>query len=189
MRTSKIVISTDARLAALEALARENQEKVEELNHKNWLLSNQNIKMQEELAKLEEDFGNVYPDFPSRRINHSSFQANPSPPLNDPSVTRDVSHARPLLNQRPPPGPFWIPFCMTARDAPRLYLEFVIPGSKGETLGIAVNNVDLAFILQQTLRRRGWGEATTKRGVEDFLEQPMMKVTWTGREGEFGNLT
>ncbi|KAI4920504.1 hypothetical protein J4E85_009271 [Alternaria conjuncta] len=48
-------MSTDARLAALEALARENQEKIEELNHKNWLLSNQNIKMQEELAKLEED--------------------------------------------------------------------------------------------------------------------------------------
>ncbi|KAI4661568.1 uncharacterized protein J4E78_004357 [Alternaria triticimaculans] len=141
-------MSTDARLAALEALARENQEKIEALNHKNWLLSNQNIKMQEELAKLEED-----------------------------------------LLERPPPGPLWTPFYMTARNAPRLYLEFVIPGSKGETLGIAVNNVDLAFILQQTLRRRGWGEATTKRGVEDFLEQPMMKVTWTGREGEFGNLS
>jgi len=182
-------MSTDARLAALEALASENQEKVEELNHKNWLLSNQNIKTQEELAKLEENLRNEYPDFDTRRTNHSSFQANPSPPLHDPSVARDVSHAHPQLLQRSPPGPLWTPFYMTARDAPRLYLEFVIPGSKGETLGIAVNNVDLAFILQQTLRRRGWGEATTKRGVEDFLEQPMMKVTWTGREGEFGNLT
>ncbi|KAI4701580.1 hypothetical protein J4E81_003320 [Alternaria sp. BMP 2799] len=181
-------MSTDARLAALEALARESQEKVEELNHKNWLLSNQNIKTQEELAKLEEDVRNVYPDFDTRRTNHSNFQANPSPPLHDPSVARDVSHARPQLLERPPPGPLWTPFYMTARDAPRLYLEFVIPGSKGETLEIAVNNVDLAFILQQTLRRRGWGEATTKRGVEDFLEQPMMKVTWTGGEGAFGNL-
>jgi len=181
-------MSTDARLAALEALARESQEKIEGLNHTNWLLSNQNIKTQEELAKLEENLRNEYPDFDTRRTNHSSFQANPPPSLHDPSVTRDVSHTRPLLNQRPPPGPIQTPFYMTARDAPRLYLEFVIPGSKGETLGIAVHNIDLAFILQQTLRRRGWGEATTKRGIEDFLEQPMMKVTWTGGEGQFGNL-
>jgi hypothetical protein len=64
----------------------------------------------------------------------------------------------------------------------------VIPGFNRETLGQAVNNVDLAFILQQTLRRRGWGEATTTKGVEDFLEYPMVKVIWRGAEGEFGRL-
>lgn len=182
-------MSANARLAALEALARENQGKIEELSHTNWLLNNQNIKTQEELAKLEEAVSNVYPDFDTRRSNALNFQSDPSPSLHDPCVTRNVSHARQLLDQRPPPGPLPTPFYMTARDAPRLYLEFVIPRSKGETLRLAVNNIDLAFMLQQTLRRRGWGEATTKRGVEDFLEQPMMKVTWTGREGEFGNLT
>lgn len=65
----------------------------------------------------------------------------------------------------------------------------MIPGFKGETLEVAVNNIDLVFILQQTLRRRGWSEEMAKKGVEDFLAQPMMKVTWVGKNGEFGNLS
>jgi hypothetical protein len=68
-------------------------------------------------------------------------------------------------------------------------LDFVIPGFQGETLEVAINNVDMAFVLQQTLRRRGWSEEMTKKGVEDFLAQPMVKVVWRGREGEFGNLS
>jgi hypothetical protein len=182
-------MSTNARLAALEALARKNEEKIEELSHTNWLLNNYHIKTQEELSKLEGDFSDEYPNFDTRHINPTDSRLGSSPPPHDSPVTRHASEARPQLIQRPRPGPYPTPFYLAARDAPRLYLEFVIPGFKGETLQIAVNNIDLAFILQQTLRRRGWGEAMTKRGVEDFLEQPMMKVTWTGREGDFGNLS
>jgi hypothetical protein len=64
----------------------------------------------------------------------------------------------------------------------------VIPGFNGETLGQEVSDVDMAFILQQTLRRREWGEVTARKGIEDFLECPMVRITWRGGEGEFGRL-
>jgi hypothetical protein len=183
-------MSTDSRLAALQALARKNEKKLEELRHTNWLLNNHNIKTQDELSKFEENFSREHPSFNTRHINPTDSRPDQAPPIPDSPVATHVPHTRSRLDQRPqPPGPFPTPFYLAAREAPRLNLDFVIPGFKGETLEVAVNNIDLAFILQQTLRRRGWGEAMVKKGVEDFLEQPMMKVTWTGREGEFGYLS
>jgi hypothetical protein len=183
-------MSINSRLAALEALAHKSEERIEELGHTNWLLNNHNVKTKEEISKFEEDFSKEYPNFDTKQINPTDSQPDSSLPLPESPVAMHVFLTRPYSNQRTrPPGPFLTPFYLAAREALQLYLDFVIPGSKGETLEVAVNNIDLAFILQQTLRRRGWSEEMTKKGVEDFLAQPMMKVTWMGKDGEFGNLS
>ncbi|KAG9188677.1 hypothetical protein G6011_07382 [Alternaria panax] len=183
-------MSTSSRLAALEALACQNEEKIEELNHTNWLLNNHSVKTQDEISRFEKDFHKEYPNFDMRHAKSKDSQPDPSPPLRELLVARHVLLARPQSDKRPqPPGPFLTPFYLAAREAPRLDLDFVIPGFQGETLQVAVNNVDLAFILQQTLRRRGWSEEMTTKGVEDFLAQPMMEVAWQGRKSELGNLS
>ncbi|RYO71749.1 hypothetical protein AA0113_g1785 [Alternaria arborescens] len=56
-------MSTNSRLAALEALARENETKIEELGHTNWLLNNHNVQTQNEISKFEKDFSKEYPNF------------------------------------------------------------------------------------------------------------------------------
>jgi hypothetical protein len=181
---------TNSRLAALEALARENEKKIEELGHTNWLLNNHNVQTQNEISKFEKDFSKEYPDFDIKHASSTVLRPHPPPPLRQSPVARHVLLARPQSDKRPqPPGPFPTPFYLAAREAPQLDLDFVIPGFQGETLEVAINNVDMAFVLQQTLRRRGWSEEMTKKGVEDFLAQPMVKVVWRGREGEFGNLS
>ncbi|CAN9335824.1 unnamed protein product [Alternaria sp. RS040] len=183
-------MSTNSRLAALEALARKNEEKIEELGHTNWLLNNHNVQTQNEISKFEKDFSKEYPNFDVKHANPTVLRPDPPSPPRESPVARHVLLARPRSDTRPqPPGPFPTPFYLAAREAPQLDLDFVIPGFQGETLEVAINNVDMAFVLQQTLRRRGWGEEMTKKGVEDFLAQPMVKVVWKGREGEFGSLS
>jgi hypothetical protein len=183
-------MSTNSRLAALEALARQNEEKIEELRHTNWLLNNHNVKTQEEIAKFEEDFSREHPNFDLEQTSSTNSRPDPPTPRHEPPVARHVSPARPQLNQRRQrPEPLKTPFYLAARDSSQLYLDFVIPGYRGETLEIAASNMDLAFILQQTLRRKGWSEERTREAVENFLAQPMMKVTWRGADGEFGNLS
>jgi len=58
----------------------------------------------------------------------------------------------------------------------------------GETLELEAALLDLAFVLERTLKRRGWGGQMTKQGVLDFLEVPLVKVEWRGEEGEIGML-
>lgn len=67
-------------------------------------------------------------------------------------------------------------------------LSFVVPGMNGETLELEAALLDLAFVLERTLKRRGWGGQMTKQGVLDFLEVPLVKVEWRGEEGEIGML-
>jgi hypothetical protein len=172
-------MSVEDRIAALEAQARENNEQIEVLSQTNWLLSNCGIQQQTELSEFEEDFQNLplnldpeVPDTP-----HKSPQA------------RHIALHCPLIDQLyPPPDLPPTPFYITAREAPQLELCFVIPGLKDETLELQVNNVDMAFILQQKLRRWGWSDVMTTKGVEDFLQVPMVKVAWTGGQGKFGRL-
>jgi hypothetical protein len=190
--TQKLIMSTYQRLAVLEALVRSNNEKIEELQHTNWLLTNYNTQQQSEIAQMQEDLGISAQDFDTEiavEDEHISLPESPRArlmPLARPPPQTQPSRRQPSWLH--PPGPAPTPFYLAAREANHLQLDFVIPGYNGETLGQSVNNVELAFILQQTLRRRGWGEVMTRKEVEDFLECPMVKVTWRGRKGEFGRL-
>lgn len=65
---------------------------------------------------------------------------------------------------------------MTAESARALRLSFLIPGFQGENLEISVGELDLAFILQQTLRRRGWSSVMSTKAVEDFLNRPLLRM-------------
>jgi hypothetical protein len=165
-------MSAQDRLAALEALARENNDKIDELEHTNWLLTNYNTMQASEMSQLEEDLG-----------LSTSMHNTDTPPSSPPQPQTQHQFKSPEAQRRQPswlhpPGPPPTPFYLAAREAHSLQLEFVIPGFNGETLGQEVNSLDLAFILQQTLRRRGWGEVMITKGVEDFLECPMVKVAW-----------
>lgn len=169
--------SPHSRIAALEAQVGRNNVRIAELTHTNWLLHNYSDSVLEEIAKLDAEFSN-------RHIRLEDVLPEPWPCLPRPLVSTSSVPTQDLQ----PPG-LSIPFYIAACKSPQLHLDLVIPGFKGETLELAVNNVDLAFILQQTLKRKGWGETTVQRSVRDFLEQSMMRVTWLGKEGEFGNLS
>ena len=132
-------MSTNSRLAALEALARENEKKIEELGHTNWLLNNHNVQTQNEISKFEKDFSKEYPNFDVKHASSTVLRPHPPPPLRESPVARHVLLARPQSDKRPqPPGPFPTPFYLAAREAPQLNLDFVIPGFQGETLEVAI---------------------------------------------------
>ncbi|EDU50555.1 hypothetical protein A1F94_007699 [Pyrenophora tritici-repentis] len=170
--------SPTSRIAALEAQARKNQTRIDELTHTNWLLNNYNDNVIKELLNFEAVFD----------IQHTSpGDILPEPP---PNLARPPVHTNSLPTQvfhyPEPPQP--TPFYIAARASPHISLSLVIPVFKGEALELAVNSVDLVFILRQALRRKGWGDTNIQQGVSDFLSHPMIKVTWQGKEGEYGNL-
>lgn len=51
-----------------------------------------------------------------------------------------------------------------------------------------VETVDMAFLLKQTLKKKGWKDETAQKSVLDFLEVPMIKVKSAGHEAEIGIL-
>jgi uncharacterized coiled-coil protein SlyX len=176
-------MSAADRIAALEAQVQENDKEIEVLSHTNWLLNNYSTQQEAEVSKFEEDFQRLYPELVD----------NPNPAalesLHETPQARDIPLHRRLTDQLYPlPSPPATLFYIAAREASPLNICFVIPGFRGETLEVQANNVDLAFILQQTLKKRGWGDVMTTKGVEDFLQVPMMKVAWAGEEGKFGKL-
>ena len=182
-------MSEQTRLATLEALARANEQKLEELGHTNWLLSNSNTKTGKEPLQFESDLRNNTSHFSYDNVD---LEARKTLPSHAPLLKAHVPQHRPRLHHRPQHGR-WpehpeTPYDVAARGAPRLQLSFIIPGCLGETLPVEVDSLDLAFVLQQALRRKGWREEMTHRGIEDFLEQPIIGVMWTGREGKIGKL-
>jgi hypothetical protein len=128
-----------------------------------------------EMSQLEEDLGL---STSSHNVDHEDTLPSPQP---QPQPRSQETRRQP--SWLPPPGPPPTPFYLAAGEASHLQLEFVIPGFNGETLGQAVNNLDLAFVLQQTLRRRGWGEVMTTKGVEDFLECRWSRLLGGGQRG------
>ncbi|KAF1830341.1 hypothetical protein BDW02DRAFT_609034 [Decorospora gaudefroyi] len=174
------------RLAILEAQAQENESNIDQLTHTNWLLRNHATLQQTTLTKLKQDFETEFPHF------HIHIPDTPTPaPVANTLVPHEDEDDHPHHQQHTPrarPDPRPTPFYIAVRGAPALGIEFVIPGFRGETLGVGVDIVDLAFVLQQGLRRRGWGEVMTQKGVEDFLAWPVVEVKWRGREGELGRL-
>lgn len=52
----------------------------------------------------------------------------------------------------------------------------------------AVHSMDMAFLLEQTLKRHHWKDATVQRSVLDFLEVSMVKARFGNGEGEIGIL-
>lgn len=170
-------MSTTNHITQLEARVWENNQKFEILSTHNHKLTTENSKQEHLIAKYEEDF-----NLPEPHLH--------TPPSLPASLEMDIRSVLEHLPGRPfpQPGPIPTPFYITSREACQFHLAFVIPGFHGETLEVAVNNVDLAFVLQQTLKRRGWGNVMTTRGVEDFLERPLVKVKWVGGEGEVGVL-
>lgn len=87
-----------------------------------------------------------------------------------------------------PPGPRATPFYIAARTAPSIELSFIVKGMKGELLDFPVENMDLAFLLQQILKRKGWKPATIHNSMTGFLEVPLIRVQERGKEGETGIL-
>lgn len=84
----------------------------------------------------------------------------------------------------PPPGPRPTPFYIAARTSPTIELSFIIQGMGGETMPFPVDTMDLAFILQRTLKRKGWKDQTIHGSVLGFLETPLLQVQKRGKEGE-----
>jgi hypothetical protein len=164
-------MSTADRLSDLEALVRKNKDKVEELEHTNWLLQNYNTMQQEEMSKFEDDLGISIQELDqdvadldkqtTPPFRTESSQARLMPPPSAQSSRCQPSWLRP---PNPPPTPFYL----AAQETTNLQLDFVIPGYHGKTLGQSVNNVDQVFMLQQTLRRRGWGKVMTRRVLRIF---------------------
>ncbi|KAF1840434.1 uncharacterized protein K460DRAFT_411017 [Cucurbitaria berberidis CBS 394.84] len=171
-------MSTADRLAKLEAQAWANTQKIEELSTQKHKLTIENSRQEELIAKYQQDFKPFKP-----KSHHALVTLQESPESKTSLQYEPMTH---ILF--PPPGPLPTPFYIASREACQLEIAFVVPGLKGETLEVAVNKVDLAFVLQQTLKRREWNDARTRNGVEDFLERPMMKITWRGKAGEFGVL-
>lgn len=86
------------------------------------------------------------------------------------------------------PGACATPFYITARTAPSLQLSFVIEGMKGEVLNLPVDSIDLAFLLEQTLKRKGWKPATIENSVNGFLDMPLMQYQQRGKAAQTGIL-
>jgi hypothetical protein len=87
-----------------------------------------------------------------------------------------------------PQEPRATPFHVLARTAPSLELNFLIQGLQGEPMEFAVNRVEMAFLLEQTLKRRGWKDATVQMSVLDFAKVSMIKVRFGNGHGEVGIL-
>jgi hypothetical protein len=58
----------------------------------------------------------------------------------------------------------------------------------GEPLEVPMRMLDMAFVLEQTLKRKGWRDETVDRSVRDWMEVPMVGVEVRGRKGEVGIL-
>ncbi|KAH3968799.1 hypothetical protein HBI56_124920 [Parastagonospora nodorum] len=150
-------------LSELERRALINTAKIQALSKHNSQLTQQANVQAEPIARLDHEF-----DIKEER--------------NMPS-TRSRPQSTPL-----PQEPRATPFYVLARTAPSLELNFLIQGLQGEPMEFAVNRVDMAFLLEQTLKRRGWKDATVQMGVLDFAEVSMMKVRFENGDGEVGIL-
>ncbi|CAE7001748.1 hypothetical protein PTTW11_01288 [Pyrenophora teres f. teres] len=173
------MLSPASHVAALEAQAHMNQARIDELTHTNWLLNNYSKNMEMELSNFEAMFG-IQHASPGDMLPEPSPSPSRSPVDTYSLPTQVFHHLEPLQ-----PTPFYIAACASSR----LSLNFVIPGFKGEAFELAVNSVDLAFVLCQALRRKGWRDSNIQQGVSDFLSHPTIKVTWQGKEGEYGNFS
>jgi hypothetical protein len=157
------MMSQSSYLADLEARVLANTAKIQCLNATNTQLALQNEQQEDLIAKYQAE------------IN-----------LNDKNTSmlrlplESSAHVHPGLH----PTPFYI----QARTAPQLQLSFVVQGMQGETLNFAVRSDDLAFLLKETLKSQGWGDAMVQRSVLEFLDVPMVMVSWRGKGGEIGVL-
>ncbi|KAF2831201.1 hypothetical protein CC86DRAFT_136345 [Ophiobolus disseminans] len=161
-------MTTSQRLADLEAQAFANTALIQELSASNSQLTAESLQQQDLIARYESDFASDN-GFPS---------ADDSAALQPTSTNHCF----------PSPGILPTPFYIAARTAPSLRMSFVVPGFKSETLEYQVAVVDLAFLVERTLAKRGFRHETVQKGVLDFMEVPLIKVNWKGREGEIGNL-
>lgn len=67
-------------------------------------------------------------------------------------------------------------------------LSFVFPGYSGEAFEVPMQDVDLAFVLQERLKRMGWRDEGVEKSVGNFMERSMCKAVWRGKDGEYGIL-
>ena len=93
------------------------------------------------------------------------YQSRPSWPARSTATETDQ-------RRLPPPSTPLTPFYITARTAPTLTLSFVVPGCKGETLDFEAEILDLAFVLERTLKKRGIGERMARSISQVHLSFP-----------------
>jgi hypothetical protein len=151
------------RLTDLEAEAFANAARIQALSSTNAELAAKNRQQRSLSARYESHFAN----------------SNPA---------REAAPSSLIQRHLPPPGTSPTPFYITARTAPTLKLSFVVPGCNGETLDFEAEILDLAFVLERTLKKRGFRERMVQKGVLDFLQVSLVKAEWTGKEGEIGKL-
>ena len=158
-------------LADLEARAFANTSKIQQLSTINSNLRHENERQETLIARFSAELDNEDIEDAPVMTQHS-HTSGPHNRAMDPT----------------PPGPLHTPFYILARTAPHLTLNFVVQGMQGETLQFPIRNVDLAFLLERTLKRKGWRDETVQRSVLGWLQVPMMGVAWRGKDEEVGIL-
>jgi hypothetical protein len=101
---------------------------------------------------------------------------------------RNTTPPPPQSTPLPRPGPRSTPFYLLARTAPSLQLTFVVQGMQGEAMDFPAEALDMAFMLKQTLKKKGWKDETAQKSVLNFLEVPMIKVSIPGHGPQIGIL-
>jgi hypothetical protein len=156
------------RLAALEAAAWANTSRIEHLSKTNKDLAYHNAQQRGLIAQYKQDFDvDIEADIPLTHTATSSTESTITP--------------RPMFSH---PGPRLTPFYLAARSSPLLSLSFVVQGMQGETLESDADTMDVAFMLEQTLKRRGWRDEKVKRSVlAPLMKAECMKSADVGRVG------
>ncbi|KAF2036013.1 hypothetical protein EK21DRAFT_106846 [Setomelanomma holmii] len=185
------------RIADLNAHAFANTRLITDLSRRNHELRTEHEQQQKLLAKFREELGDVkaltrlekldVDDLSDTDLENAGYDTTAAPtarqtcPLAPPPFPSSISNPSPQPSQ--PPTPFYV----AARMAPPLRLSFIIPGIKGETLHVPIKMIDLAFILERRLEKKGWRKANVQQSVLDFLEVPLIRADWQGGV-EVGNL-
>lgn len=179
--SNNLPMSHNQYLADLESRALANISKVQQLSATNNRLKQGNAE-QEHLIAL---YLGALDNYKDQDIDSSP---NPNPELNSSSKMMRGSPASLYEWSRTPPSPKSTPFYLLARTAPPLELYFVVQGMHGEPLEVPIRMIDMAFVLEQTLKRKGWRNETVDRSVRDWMEVPLVGVGRRGREVEVGVL-
>lgn len=163
MSTPLIQIST------LESRAHANTQLLSILEARQQHLLCQAAQQHEELSRFEQEFA----CWQSSRSSSCPSTKN---------ITRTTT-IHPAIAERA-----FEPLHNASRKAQFVTLSFVIAGPRGEAVRQPLDRLSMAFVLHETLVKKGWTEDNVRRGVLGFLETPMMEVQWRGEAARLGRL-
>ncbi|KAF2252963.1 hypothetical protein BU26DRAFT_560309 [Trematosphaeria pertusa] len=177
-------MSADEKLAELEAQIKENAERIQGLNTE---LRVYNQETEQFIALLRDQEG-----IQISSLDHQDAEASLREEYHDggEGVFEDIDLRTPQSYHRPQaqgmlPGAHHAgpspperstDWNSAAARAAALCLALVIPGASGELLEFPIEMHDLAFVLQETLKRKGWRKDCISIAIEGFLERPMIRI-------------